>query len=171
MSVNEICTFVRLFFIFVGQFCNETVLPECTNTTCLNGGNCSVTNESISCECQTGWTGENCESMYDPCDTHLCYNNGTCNSTDDGTATCVCEEGWSGDNCETEFNPCGDGCMNNGTCVSESGFPNNNASLFLCACTENYTGVYCETKLTTTSTAVSPTTQETKSKSEISWYE
>ncbi|KAJ8301521.1 hypothetical protein KUTeg_020508, partial [Tegillarca granosa] len=123
-----------------GQFCNETVSPECTNITCHNGGNCSVINGSISCKCQSGWTGNNCESKYDPCDAHVCYNNGTCNSTDDVTATCFCEEGWSGGNCETEINPC-DMCMSNSTCISGNGTEN-----VTCLCLVGWTGNNCETK-------------------------
>lgn len=35
----------------------------CTNTTCLNGGICSDTEDGYSCECPNEWMGTNCETV------------------------------------------------------------------------------------------------------------
>lgn len=55
------------------------------------------------CMCTSGYTGQNCENEYIPCNPSPCKNGGTCHQTDDLDYECICPEGefW---NCFFGFN-------------------------------------------------------------------
>ena len=57
-------------------------------------------NNSYTCICDAGYTGDNCETNINECDPNPCQNGGTCT---DGinSYTCTCPLGYSGDDCET----------------------------------------------------------------------
>jgi hypothetical protein len=49
------------------------------------------------CTCDEGYTGQNCESEYIPCDPSPCLNGGQCRQRDKHTYTCDCPTGKSFD--------------------------------------------------------------------------
>ncbi|CAI5455806.1 unnamed protein product [Caenorhabditis angaria] len=133
----------------------------CSRNTCLNGGTCTVNDETrmFQCECPLGFSGLLCQ---DNCSLHCVY--GSCVKGTFGDEQCQCFDGWMGSLCdksvdeeETCHPVCGineicgkrDGkfvcestipicdCQNNGTCVTEG-------SDFKCDCTSGFTGQACE---------------------------
>lgn len=54
-------------------------LNYCTNNQpCKNGGLCTNTGESFTCQCPPGFIGEYCEKELDSCEHSPCHNGGTC---------------------------------------------------------------------------------------------
>ena len=45
------------------------------------------------CNCNVGYTGINCESVYVPCQPSPCKNGGTCHGIDHLSFTCTCPSG------------------------------------------------------------------------------
>lgn len=45
------------------------------------------------CMCSSGYTGQNCENEYIPCDPSPCKNGGTCHQIDGLDYECICPEG------------------------------------------------------------------------------
>ena len=74
-------------------------IDECASSPCQNGGTCVDGINSYSCNCNAGYTGDNCETDIDECASSPCQNGGTCT---DGinSYTCNCIPGHAGDNCE-----------------------------------------------------------------------
>ena len=74
-------------------------------TYCLNGAMCLPSGNELgafSCSCAVGYTGQRCESPYDPCLSGTrCRNGGTCTTPIDGNRfNCDCPYGFSGTACE-----------------------------------------------------------------------
>ena len=66
---------------------------------CENGATCIDDVASYTCECMTGYRGENCEEI-DDCESNPCQNGATCYDGD-SSYTCNCMIGYTGMNCET----------------------------------------------------------------------
>ena len=47
---------------FSGINCEINSNPQCTSTTCLNGGTCSISNGNVFCSCPFGFGGTNCQT-------------------------------------------------------------------------------------------------------------
>ncbi|KAK0092922.1 hypothetical protein PV326_000317 [Microctonus aethiopoides] len=45
------------------------------------------------CMCKTGYTGQNCENEYIPCDPSPCMNGGSCRQLDQLEYECHCPQG------------------------------------------------------------------------------
>ena len=104
-------------------------------------------------ECAS-YTGKTCEESINKCEPNPCQHNGQC-SQSANSFSCACTTGWVGKTCQFE-DPCiNNQCENGATCKVNEQFGN-----FLCACPEYFTGVVCETSLTTSNqgnrTAASP---------------
>ncbi|KAL8563415.1 hypothetical protein ACOMHN_054777 [Nucella lapillus] len=141
----------------------------CETHPCQNNSTCSSTLGSYTCECTQGWTGENCTTEVNACDSSPCQNGGQCTNLPEAEYQCRCPAQYEGDDCQTVKNPCdpnpcnnsdttttpntqqgGDGdqvglcetnpCQNNGTC---------NATLggYTCECTQGWTGTNCTTEV------------------------
>ena len=59
------------------------------NGMCIDGSN------SFSCECQLGYTGDNCQINLDDCTAEVCGDSGTCTDLV-ADYVCSCEEGTAG---------------------------------------------------------------------------
>ena len=74
---------------------------KCTNEAdCNNHGTASGYEGSCSCECESGWEGDDCsvEKCTNKAD---CNNHGTASGVK-GSCSCECESGWEGDDCSKE---------------------------------------------------------------------
>lgn len=105
-----------------------TDVNECDLFPCQNNGTCINSLGSYTCECETGWQGQDChigksvdlvmlimQGCYhmqrwyhalfillldvDECRSTPCANNGTC-INNKGSYTCVCKRGWTDLNCD-----------------------------------------------------------------------
>ena len=81
---------------FTGLNC-QTVIFNCNDTPCQNGGTCDL--ETGLCDCPPGYGGMDCATITDACIVYPidCFNGGTCV---DGI--CECPAGWDGQFCEQE---------------------------------------------------------------------
>lgn len=69
------------------------------------------------CLCNTGFTGQYCETEIDYCIPAPCYNNATCSSYP-GYYTCNCQDGFNGTDCENNIDDClSNPCQNGGSCT------------------------------------------------------
>ncbi|XP_071810840.1 uncharacterized protein [Apostichopus japonicus] len=60
---------------------------------CLNGGNCTrVDRDTVQCSCPPEWTGDNCETDVDECETGTCPDQKICVNYE-GSFTCNCPIG------------------------------------------------------------------------------
>lgn len=71
-------------------------LKECSSNPCLNNANCiDDPLGSYKCLCLMGFTGHNCETEINECETAVCPPNSEC-VDDIGGFHCVCKEGLTG---------------------------------------------------------------------------
>uniref|UniRef100_A0A8C4HYF8 Protein eyes shut homolog n=1 Tax=Dicentrarchus labrax TaxID=13489 RepID=A0A8C4HYF8_DICLA len=158
---------------WIGEFC-QYVGDACLikPNSCLNGATCITTSQPSSppqytCKCPLGFTGANCETEINECDSNPCQHNGTCS---DFYIYCTKSflSGFLGQNCEVDIDACAlqnnacppktlcldlpDGfeytcripcpqnlqpCANGGRCVL------NTASSYTCICTPGWSGQDC----------------------------
>ncbi|KAE9553170.1 hypothetical protein FO519_003609 [Halicephalobus sp. NKZ332] len=125
---------------FSGTSCEVFSNPCYYNNTysCLNGGNCSLDGENISCHCPSEWTGSRCETpISSNCPGNNCNNRGNCvfNET---SWICNCYYGYTGFDCSESI----DSCKN---------YPENDSSIcnsFECSSSPGYiTDVSCSCSL------------------------
>ena len=114
---------------------------ESSNNRCKNGGFCNDlvgNNGERSCECRTGYSGDDCGVIIDNCENINCGDRGIC-SNGMGVFTCLCETGFTGIFCEID-NFCDlSRCKNQAECSNQK-----------CDCEaiitigHGFSGVYCE---------------------------
>ncbi|XP_033727174.1 zinc metalloproteinase nas-36-like [Pecten maximus] len=94
--------------VIISKGCNGEGASVCANQPCKNGGVCSSSGASFTCECKSGFSGSTCEIAAKPCDAKPCKNNGQCLNKASGstTYTCVCVDGYKGTNCKTIDQSC-----------------------------------------------------------------
>ncbi|XP_064393891.1 fibropellin-1-like isoform X3 [Halichondria panicea] len=118
----------------------------CQDVTCFNEGICRALNISgefnFTCNCHPAYTGQFCETLFDPCVLSLCLNNATCENIGTTNYTCNCTIDFTGENCEIEIDQCSliQGVCNNGTCIDGFG-------IFSCDCIDGFIGEFCETEI------------------------
>ncbi|GFS57538.1 hypothetical protein NPIL_626801, partial [Nephila pilipes] len=56
--------------------CTSHSIGPCTSEPCLNGGICTVEENTFRCECPIPYSGNTCDK--DPCSENPCLNGGTC---------------------------------------------------------------------------------------------
>ncbi len=93
---------------FTGSFCQINLNLQCTSTSCLNGGTCSInpmTNLTM-CQCLPSYTGSNCGQLFNPCfdsnNNPICLNSGACtvNYLIPPYYSCSCKYGFNGNQCQ-----------------------------------------------------------------------
>ncbi|XP_034008091.1 protein eyes shut homolog [Trematomus bernacchii] len=96
---------------WIGEFC-QYVGDACLikPNSCLNGATCITTSQPSSpprytCKCPHGFTGTNCETEINECDSSPCQHNGTCSDLL-GHHQCQCPAGFLGRNCEVDIDAC-----------------------------------------------------------------
>lgn len=62
---------------YEGDQC-ETNINDCSNSTCLNGGQCIDSVNNYTCSCTEGWTGRDCSVDVNECRPNPCLQNGIC---------------------------------------------------------------------------------------------
>ncbi|VDK87508.1 unnamed protein product [Litomosoides sigmodontis] len=75
---------------------------------CLNGGRCVDELNGYHCECLVGFTGRQCATNIDECESLPCENGASCIDHVNGFE-CVCRRGFSGTFCQTNDNDCQSG--------------------------------------------------------------
>ncbi len=82
---------IFLCLLLFQGLCSCEIPDPCAGIDCGDNGTCE---EGI-CDCDPGYTGENCENTEDPCNGFFCGEHGACVG-----GTCVCESDYEGDACE-----------------------------------------------------------------------
>jgi len=121
----------------------DNVLDPCFPDPCNSQGLCSVEDESYSCACINGYTGDTCDEVLDDCDADYCENGGTCYWAS-AVQSCFCATGYTGDTCSEFSEELNDACLNlvcgdegAGTCVV------NSENVGECVCVAGFTGDFC----------------------------
>jgi hypothetical protein len=110
----------------------------CPDGICEHGGLCVAVNHRPKCFCPAGFTGANCETNVNECDSNPCYNGGDCVDLPQGYR-CDCKPGYSGLQCIEEESSCASNpCPDRAMCRNEPGVGN-----FTCLCRSGYTGPTC----------------------------
>lgn len=130
-------------------------LDQCEPDPCGSNEVCRRHDASYKCECEKGWSGDNCSTNTDDCLNNGCQNGARCLDML-GDYTCVCKWGFHGRYCELNIDECKqekDLCRNGATCKDG---PNN----FNCICTKGWVGRFCQDvdpNLSTTPSSTVPT--------------
>ncbi|XP_041364067.1 uncharacterized protein LOC121379488 [Gigantopelta aegis] len=121
-----------------GNLCEENV-DDCNPKPCDVAGSvrCIDGANSYTCDCKTGYTGKNCSSVINECESEPCLHGGTC-LDNLGGFMCDCIPGWTGQHCDILVNRCTqNSCPNGAECV-----PLFND--FTCTCNSYSFGPVCE---------------------------
>lgn len=80
---------------------SDVDVVECTTSSCSGNGDCKEENGGgVICECDPGWTDDDCGTDINECDGDPCENSGTCNNGEN-MFTCSCPAAWTGLTCGT----------------------------------------------------------------------
>ena len=118
------------------------VLVEISYTgQCQNGGTCSPNN--FTCTCTSEYTGENCDTAINPCDSNPCNSKETCLLTGGLNFTCTCLTGFTGHNYSTQMT----------TVLMKTVYMEHVIICYTCVCLTGYTGLNCEIDIDECATA------------------
>ena len=95
----DCCKFKNFYCVYFYHIINLQIssLDElaCSSIDC-NGGTCISEGCIFICLCPDGFTGTNCETEIDPCDSNPCENDGTCIKLSFMLYNCTCAPGYTG---------------------------------------------------------------------------
>ncbi|GKT35041.1 hypothetical protein ADUPG1_008282, partial [Aduncisulcus paluster] len=124
-----------------GEYCDSycpVFIEDGQEYACGNGsssfhGTCNAT--AHQCECELGWSGDNCgiDSCY--ADTVECSGNGSCSQLSDTSSACSCNIGYGGELCSELLcsqNEDGELCSGNGNCEKDQ------FGEYYCSCYNGY---------------------------------
>ena len=113
-------------------------LSTCTNSPTAGAG------PQYACVCSAGWTGDDCDTVADYCNSGPCQNGAECRGDPTGYQ-CICPNGWRGDNCEVDYNECilPGLCQHAGRCSESTSDPSVPPGEFVCACSSGFGGDRC----------------------------
>ena len=138
-----------------GLQCEDESPPSsaCGSNPCQHGSECMGSSSDYSCLCSPGFTGTNCETNIDECESNPC-SSGICRDGLNGylcecptsqitgyNCEVVCPNGLMGNFCDVASLQCQNQCQNGGTCVE-------NQDSFFCICPPMHTGTLCEQEST-----------------------
>ncbi|XP_078603491.1 uncharacterized protein LOC144877475 isoform X1 [Branchiostoma floridae x Branchiostoma japonicum] len=112
-------------------------IDECLSSPCRNNATCTNLENSYSCECVPGFTGNDCDEEINECQSDPCQNGGYC-SDDVNDYNCTCLDGWTGEICETDIDECDSSpCQHGGIC-------DDHVDGYTCHCADGWEGDDCE---------------------------
>ncbi|KAF6022301.1 hypothetical protein EB796_019401 [Bugula neritina] len=126
---------------FQGDDCTRSV-DDCTGVDC-NHGTCIDGHLNFTCQCDTGYTGVECDIELSACDWMPCVANQTaeCIATPPLQYSCVCLLGYHGNTCDLDIDECSSSpCRNGGNCF-------NLVDRFVCQCATGWTGATCQVNI------------------------
>ena len=85
--------------------------------------------------CPDGYTGIDCETDINECDSSPCVHGSCLNSINN--YTCECHTGYTGISCETDIDECDSSSCVNGTCSDV-------VNAYRCICSSGYAGINCD---------------------------
>ncbi|XP_072035202.1 uncharacterized protein [Amphiura filiformis] len=138
---------------FTGNNCETTVPLPCDANPCLNMGTCyNSAGANFICQCRTPWMGTICNEIANLCNPNPC-GDGQCQLQDGGQSfQCTCPDGSQFQNQPCIMKACSSSpCLNGGTCFNRHNddMPQEDGQLHVCLCASTYTGINCETRVTT----------------------
>jgi hypothetical protein len=109
-----------------------------------------------SCTCQTGFTGNTCQTVVSSCSPNPCLNGGQCSTNSLNQWSCTCQTGFTGNTCQTVVSSCSSNpCLNGGQCST------NSLNQWSCICQTGFTGNACQTIVAITTTTQITTVAKT----------
>eukprot|EP00042_Codosiga_hollandica_P059481 m.917090 g.917090 ORF g.917090 m.917090 type:complete len:3519 (+) comp60171_c0_seq2:2-10558(+) len=114
-------------YVNISGFQTEAVFSCPDRANCSNHGSCARPNR---CSCQSGWSGENCETFT--CTDLFNCNAGSSAGVCVGPNTCNCTASWKPPYCSEPI--CSRGCSNRGTCSRPD----------VCTCFTGFSGETCD---------------------------
>ena len=102
---------------------------------CQNEGRCAEVNGVHECACPEGYTGIECETDIDECESSPCVR-GSCDNKIK-SYNCQCHPGYNGINCQININECDSSNCVHGTCFDM-------VNAYRCICSTGYGGTNCE---------------------------
>jgi hypothetical protein len=106
---------------YTGMLC-DTLIQNCAQTPCSNGGVCTDAGASRTCDCAgTGATGMSCEVDIDECAANPCVHGSCTNGRNQYACNCA-STGYKGTNCEVDIDECANSpCDPLTTCTNSAG--------------------------------------------------
>ncbi|XP_066252818.1 protein crumbs [Euwallacea similis] len=112
----------------------------CYDNDCNNQGQCINSTETYKCDCNEGYTADDCSIDINECENNQCENGATCVDLI-AKYDCQCAVGYEGEHCQIDIDECqSNPCKHGGVCHDLVG-------TFKCDCPEDFVGKQCEAPL------------------------